>query len=130
MEDAADVAAGLKALCDPHLVRLSPSIADGLWEFFEGWPKLALPFGSIHSASTLRAWRRILDAIKKWHAFAVQHKDYEKVDPDYDEYWGGPHFRARYAWAMNSRMMDDEAIAAEDFSLIANASYNVKTLSL
>lgn len=30
---------------------------------------------------------------------------------------------------MNSGMMDDEAIAAEDFSLIANASYNVKTLS-
>lgn len=30
---------------------------------------------------------------------------------------------------MNSGMMDEEAIAAEDFSLIANASYNVKTLS-
>lgn len=45
------------------------------------------------------------------------------------EYWGGPHIRARYAWCTKSGMMDDEGIAAEDFSLIANASYNVKTLS-
>ncbi|KAH8788281.1 cytochrome P450 [Diaporthe sp. PMI_573] len=123
------MAAGLKALCGPHLVRLSPSIADDLWEFFEGWPLLTLPLSSLHSAKTLAARRRILDAIKKWHAFAKEHKDYEKEDPDYDEYWGGPHFRARYAWCMNSGMMDEEAIAAEDFSLIANASYNVKTLS-
>lgn len=58
--------------------------ADDLWEFFEGWPLLALPLSSITAASTLRARRRILDAIKKWHAFALQHKDYEKEDPDYE----------------------------------------------
>lgn len=102
------MAAGLKALCGPHLVRLSPSMyvdaniwlpclrcfayfflprndsADDLWEFFEGWPLLALPLSSITAAGTLRARRRILDAIKKWHAFARQHKDYEKEDPNYE----------------------------------------------
>lgn len=58
--------------------------ADDLWEFFEGWPLLALPLSSWHSAKTLAARRRILDGIKKWHAFAKQHKDYEKEDPDYE----------------------------------------------
>lgn len=58
--------------------------ADDLWEFFEGWPLLALPLSSLHSAKTLAARRRILDGIKKWHSFAKQHKDYEKEDPDYE----------------------------------------------
>lgn len=58
--------------------------ADDLWQFFEGWPLLALPLSSLHSAKTLAARRRILDGIKKWHAFAKQHKDYEKEDPDYE----------------------------------------------
>lgn len=58
--------------------------ADELWEFFEGWPSLALPLASIHAASTLRARRRILDGIKKWHAYALQHKDYEKEDLEYE----------------------------------------------
>lgn len=63
---------------------LATGSADDLWEFFEGWPLLALPLSSLHSAKTLAARRRILDAIKKWHAFAKQHKDYEKDDPEYE----------------------------------------------
>lgn len=118
-------AAALTALCGPHLIRLTPTFVDDFWEYIKYWPtflRVTPTFLSRTASRACNARRRVLDAIKIWHAYARDHSDYtmenkSSLDEGWDEYWGSPLMKARQRFGLGAGM-DEDTLASYDLSVI------------
>jgi hypothetical protein len=113
--------AAITALCGPHLVRISPTFVQDFWEYHAQSPTISKFYPRTLAPRAYGSRQRVLDAIKRWHAYARRHSDYRLNglgDPDWDEYWGSKWMKVRQQWGQDSGAMDDDALASEDLMVI------------
>lgn len=113
--------AALSALFGPHLLRLNPTFTRDFWAYVEGMSTLMV---GLPKWATPKSWKRrekVLEGIKKWHKYALEHTDLSKEGPkdqDWDEFWGSTYLKARYRFVSAIPDMDDDAHAADDLALM------------
>ena len=71
--------AAVDSMFGPHLLSLSPHLAHDFWEFDQRMQQLLKRFPSWMTPKASRARQRCLKAMKKWHTFADEHRDDNKV---------------------------------------------------
>lgn len=113
--------AAVESLMGSEILRLNPDIVQDLWTFDANVPKFLkhLPEWLIPSAYISR--RKLLSAIKKWHAHANEHSDCNKTGPqdsEWEPYFGSKLIRARQAYASKMQPMNADARASEDMGLM------------
>jgi hypothetical protein len=83
-------------LFGPSIVRLNPNFTRDIWDYIEAIPVLLMGYPRWIALKSYGVRDRVLNGIKKWHRFAVEHSDPTKLDDDWDEIWGSQYLRARY----------------------------------
>jgi hypothetical protein len=112
--------AALEALCGPHLLRQTPTFTDDFWDYIACTPTLIYGLPRWMTPRSYAARDKVLGGIIKWHAFARKHEDHHNTNddaPEWEEYWGAQYLKARQSYGQTAGM-DNEALAAEDLSLI------------
>ncbi|KAI0415920.1 cytochrome P450 [Xylaria grammica] len=120
-------AATITALCGPHLIALNPGFVADFWDYLNSWPSISKFYPRIFAPKAYGARQRILDGIKRWHAYARQHSDYRNNGadaPSWDEYWGSVWFKVRQRWGQDTGGMNDDALASEDLFVLTAATAN------
>ena len=71
--------AAVNSMFGPHLLSLSPNLAHDFWEMDQRVQQLLICFPSWMIPEASKARQRCLEAMKKWHTFASEHRDDNKV---------------------------------------------------
>ena len=119
--------AAVDALCGPHLLSQSPTFVKEFWQFVTDVPMLIKGLPRWMSPGPYCTRQRLLDAIKKWHNYAIEHSDFSKTgpnDPEWEPYFGSKSIRARQEYSSNMPFMNKDALAAEDLDLIFATNTN------
>ncbi|KAG6353408.1 hypothetical protein INS49_005589 [Diaporthe citri] len=127
MVDPSPLHSGHYRATRPHLVRLNPNFVEDFWEYIGHTPTISRFYPHFLAPQAYRARQRVLDAIKRWHAYAREHSDYRQngpEDPDWDEYWGSKCLKVRQQWGQDTGEMDDDALASDDLAVITATSAN------
>jgi hypothetical protein len=103
------------------LLELNPNFIEEFWQaksnaylYFFGWPRWLIP-----SAFAVRD--RVIDAIKKWHAYGLDHGDYTSTghnDPEWEPILGSKNTKARLQYLLRMKSMDAHSRAAEDWGMV------------
>ncbi|KAF6819864.1 hypothetical protein CPLU01_12923 [Colletotrichum plurivorum] len=120
-------AAAVSALCGPHLVRLNPGFVRDFWEYMLNWPAISRFYPYALASRAYQSRQRVLDGIKRWHAYARQHSDFRRDGPGdegWDEHWGSTLLKVRLQWGQDTQLMNDDALASEDLALITASTAN------
>lgn len=104
-----------------YILSLNPTFIDDFWAWnpdmgplFMGLPRWVIP-------SAYRNRTKVLDNIKRWHKYAHEHFDCNKVgpeDPDWEPYFGSKFSRKRQATLGRWKELDETAKAADDLSFM------------
>lgn len=70
--------AAVNSMFGPHLLSLSPNLAHDFWEMDQRVQQLLICFPSWMIPEASKARQRCLEAMKKWHTFAIEHRDDNK----------------------------------------------------
>lgn len=113
--------AAVTTLFGSHILPLNPTLSEDFWGYFMATPILAtgLPRWMARGAHQKRD--KMIQSIAKWHRFASKHSDYTNVEPiedEWDPYWGSDYLKVRQKLGRNRDSMNDDALAAEDLSLM------------
>ncbi|KJZ70912.1 hypothetical protein HIM_09705 [Hirsutella minnesotensis 3608] len=118
----------IEALCGTHLLPLCPGFIDDLLFFQTNVPNFLRRRPSWLMSSAHRARRRLLDGVKRWHAYALEHCDCETVtldDPEWEPYFGSRFLRIRQQYTLKLDKMTADARASEDLGLIFTSTSNL-----
>lgn len=112
--------AALGALFGPHLLRLNPTFTRDFWNYVGGMSTLMMGLPKWMTPGSWAKREKVLEGIKRWHRFAVQHCDPAKEagGKDWDEYWGSTYLKARYSFVSAIPVMTEDAHAADDLALM------------
>lgn len=114
-------AASTEALFGSELLRIVPSLNKDFWTYDHHFPTLLrLPYRWL-APRAYKARDRMLENIRKWHAHAKAHSDYDRIepqDPDWEPYFGTKYVRARQKFFHDIDLMDANGRAADDLGLI------------
>lgn len=72
--------AAVDALCGSLLLLQSPIFVEDFWQFVADVPTLIKGLPRWMSPGPYRARQRLLDAVKKWHKYAIEHSNFFKID--------------------------------------------------
>lgn len=110
----------IEALFGPSLLRLSPNFMQDLWIFDHSVTDFAKMAPRFLSPGAYEARDRLIDSIKRWHAYAREHFDPSAIRPDgdADPYWGSQLIRSRQTYLLAVDGQDEEAVASNDLGLI------------
>ena len=110
-----------EAICGSSILSLNPTLTEDFWAFHRGIPALLQYMPRWLSPGAHRDRHKMLDAIKRWHAFAKEHSDFSRTghnDPDWDPYYGSKIIKARQAFLHEIEVMDADGRASEDLGLL------------
>ena len=113
--------AAIKSLFGTHILRLNPTLSEDFWEYVTATPILAKGLPRWMAPRAFQKRDKIIQSIVKWHRFASLHSDYRSLEPSEDEwdpYWGSDYLKVRQKLGRKRDSMNDDAIAAEDLSLM------------
>lgn len=113
--------AAIESLMGSEILRLNPDIVKSIWTFDANVPKFLKHLPGWLIPAAYRSRRRLLSAIKKWHAHAHRYSDCNKIgtqDPDWEPYFGSKLIRARQAYSLKMKPMNADARASEDMGLM------------
>ena len=119
--------AAVEALCGPHLLSKTPAFVEDFWQFVADVPTLIKGLPWFLAPRTYRTRQRLLNAIKSWHKYAIEHSDYSKIGPsdaEWEPYYGSKLIRARQEYSSKMPWMNEDALAAEDLGLIFATNTN------
>ncbi|KAJ5735341.1 uncharacterized protein N7483_000466 [Penicillium malachiteum] len=119
--------AAMYALFGLYLTLLTPGFEQDFWSYMDVIPMLAMGLPRWMIPAAYAARDRVFTAVKTWHRFARAHSDYRRngsTDPDWDKYWGSAWLKVRQQFGQDSGCMDDDALAAEDLTLLTAANAN------
>ena len=111
--------AAIDAMCGPALTSLNPTWIQDFWDFDRSLPSFlkALPRWLAPKAWSARD--RVIDGLKRWHAFAKENFTEDCVDKDgHDPFFGTQLIRNRQDYFSKMDFMTPDALASEDLGLI------------
>lgn len=113
--------ASIETMCGSHIFRINPNLVEDFWTFESQVPTLVCGLPEWMTPKACKVRRKLLDGIKAWHAFAHEHSDCSKIqpeDPDWDPYFGIQLVKARQYHNLRMDSMDADARASEDLGLL------------
>ncbi|KAF2179612.1 cytochrome P450 [Zopfia rhizophila CBS 207.26] len=110
------------AFFGPHLLQLSPHLAEDIWKFDANVPFLAKGFPSIFNRQARKVRARCTEAFRKWRSFALN----EKADmlPEWNKTSGLKCMSLRKELFENFEEWDDDSCAASDLAVLFGLSSN------
>ena len=110
----------LESIFGPALLSQNPGFVRDLWSFDRVVMSLAkrLPVFCIPAA--YRSQTKLLQSIKKWHAFARTHSNGVETsrDEDSDPLWGSKMIRDRFKMLLDVENQDYDSVASTDLGFI------------
>lgn len=119
--------ASIEAMCGEYILRLNPTLVEDFWAFDQSVGTLLKGLPRWMCPREYAARDKLLASVKKWHAFAHQHSDCTKTepeDPDWDPYFGHKLVKERQKYSLKMAAMDADACASEDMGLIFAGNTN------
>lgn len=113
--------AAVKTLFGLHILPLNPTLSEDFWGYFMATPILAKGLPRWMARKAYQKRDKMIQSIVKWHQFASERSDYTSVEPsenEWDPYWGSDYLKVRQKLGRKRDSMSDDAIAAEDLSLM------------
>lgn len=110
-----------EALCGSFILSLNPTLMDDFWAFDRSVPTLLKGLPLWFSPGAYKKRDKMLNNIKKWHAYANEHSDRSKTapdDPDWDPYFGSKYVKARQIFLHKIDIMNADGRASEDLGLM------------
>ena len=111
-----------EAIYSSSILSLNPTLTEDFWAFQEGVPAFLQRLPRWLRPGVYRDRDKMLDAIKRWHAFANEHSSFSRTghdDPDWDPYYGTKVVKARQAYLPEIEVMDADGRASEDLGLLS-----------
>lgn len=112
---------GTEALCGSFLLSHNPTLTEDFWAFDRSIPILLKGIPRWLHPGAYKSRDKMLNTIKKWHAFANEHSDLSKTgpnDPEWDPYLGSKFVKARQRFLQEIEVMDADGRASEDLGLL------------
>lgn len=113
-------AASTESVFESELLRIVPNLAEDFWTYDDHIPTLIRSPYRWLTPKAYKARDRMLDNVRKWHAHAKTHSDYNRVepqDPEWEPYFGTKIVKARQKFFHGIKVLDADARAAEDIGL-------------
>lgn len=110
-----------EALCGSFLLSLNPTLTEDFWAYDRSTPMLLKNLPRWLTPWAYKNRERMLNAIKKWHAYAIERSDPSKTgvnDPEWDPYFGSKYVKARQRFLREIPVMDADGRASEDLGLL------------
>ena len=114
-------AASTNAIYGPHLIRLNPDINKDFWEYDYHIPTLFKLVPRLFAPKAYAVRDRLLTSIKKWHAHARAHVDFNDPalkDVAWEEFYGSRMMRDRAVDYTGVQGMTDTVRPTFDLGLI------------
>jgi len=108
----------LNALYGPQLLKLNPTFVKDFWDYNAAIPTLMMGFPRWLTPGAYAARDRVLNGLKKWHRYALEHSDVKDTGPDWDEAWGSVYLKVRHNFRSPIEQMDADAHASDDLALL------------
>ena len=110
----------IKIIFGGALLKQDPDFVSRLWKFDDVIMSLARRLPMIFAPRAYYLRFKLLQAIKKWHAYAracsaASVKDHNQ---DSDPYWGCRMIRDRYTALLQAKNHDDDSVASTDLGFI------------
>jgi cytochrome P450 len=109
------------------LLEFNPDFIEEFWQaksygyqYFFGWPRWTMP-----SAYAVRD--RVINTIKKWHAYGLENGDCTSTgpnDPEWEPILGSKNTKARLHYLVGMKAMDAHSRAAEDWGSVFGTNGN------
>ena len=113
--------ASTETLFGSFFLSLNPTLTEDFWAFDRSVPTLLKGLPYWLSPRAYKARDKMLKAVKKWHAFAIEHSDFCRIgpdDPDWDPYFGAKYVKARQKFLHEVEVMNADGRASEDLGLL------------
>ena len=110
-----------EAMCGSFLLSLNPTFTKDFWAFDQDIPTLIKGLPRWLVPGSYKRRDKVLDSIKKWHAFANEYSDISKTgpkDPEWEPYFGTKYVKARQKFLQEIDIMDADGRASEDLGLL------------
>ena len=113
--------AGTESLCGSAILSLNPTLTEDFWAFDRSIPTLLKGVPRWLCPGAYQSRDKMLNAIKKWHAFSNERSDFTKTgttDPEWDPYLGSKYVKARQKLLHEIEVMNADGRASEDLGLL------------
>lgn len=111
--------AAIETMCSKSITRLSPNWVQDFWEFDRSLPYFLKGYPAWFAPRAWAARRRVLDGLKKWHAYAQRSFTEASIGKDgHDPFFGTEMIRQRQEYFGRMEFMNADALATEDLGLI------------
>jgi hypothetical protein len=112
--------AALRAMMGEYILSLNPTFLQDFWEYDRGMRGLFMRTPKWLNPGIYRARGKMLENIKRWHRYALEHCDHSTVpdDVEWEPYWGARFERYRQANFHKWTALDETARAAEDIGIL------------
>ena len=109
----------IKTVFGSTILSLNPDFVQVLWDYDEVILSLSNPIPILSAPKAYWLRRKLLQYIKRWHAYARAHSTgYESHgNQDGDPYWGCKMMRDRYVTLCDTEDQDHDSVAATDLAL-------------
>ena len=113
--------ASTESICGSAILALNPTLTEDFWAFEKNIPTLLKQLPRWLAPGAYRSRDKMLGIIKRWHAYANERTDFNKVgseDPEWDPYLGLKYMRERQRFLHNIDTMDADGRASEDLGFL------------
>lgn len=113
--------ASTEALCGSAILRLNPTLTEDFWSFEKRIPTLLKQFPRWLSPAAFRSREKMLNSIKRWHAYGMERSDITKLgkkDPEWEPYFGSKYIRERQRFLQGIGIMNADGRASEDLGFL------------
>ena len=113
--------ASTESLCGSSLLSLNPTLTQDFWAFERSIPTLLKRVPRWLSPGAYKSREKMLDIIKRWHAYGNERTDCTKVgseDPEWDPFLGSKFIRERQRFLQEIDIMDADGRASEDLGFL------------
>jgi len=114
--------ASIETLLGSKILELSPTLVKDLWTFQAGTPMLLRKMPRLAAPSAYEARDRLIESIKKWHAYLLKHVAEDKLKPDqefeWEPVWGSGIVRKRMQDMAKLGQVSADGHAADDVGFL------------
>lgn len=110
----------IKSIFGSALLSQSPDFVSNMWKFDKLVMNLAKQLPRVCIPESYRLRTKLLQSIKRWHAFARTHSVEKKelLNEDADVLWGSETIKDRYKMLLDFENQDYDSVASTDLGFI------------
>lgn len=113
--------AAVRSILGDYILSLNPTFVQDFWIWERGVRHLVMRTPRWMVSDIYRARDKMIENVKRWHEYALEHYDISKAEEDdveWEPYFGSKFVRVRQLNFTQFKALDDTARAAEDLGVL------------